>query len=180
MGIRVEHREATEAWPALELRISTRRRRSATATFEGERLVIALPARMGRREREETVAWLVERSLERRAKLPTSDEGLAALAAELGDRYLSGARPASVVWSDRQQKRFGSCSTDTGAIRISTRLRDAPRFVLECVLVHEMAHLSHPDHSAAFHELANRHPRQREATIWLEGFEAGYQQGAGS
>lgn len=176
MGISVEHREATLTWPALELRISTKRRRSATATFEGDRLVIALPARMSKREREETIAWLVERSLARRAKLPSSDEGLAALAAEVGDRYLDGLRPASVVWSDRQQKRFGSCSTDSGAIRISARLRDVPRYVLECVLVHEMAHLVHPDHSAAFHELANRHPRQREATTWLEGFEAGYQQ----
>ena len=180
MAIRVEHREATETWPALELRISTRRRRSATATFEGSHLVIALPARMSLREREETIAWLVERSLARRAKLPSSDEGLARLAAEVGDSYLDGLRPASVVWSDRQQKRFGSCSTDSGAIRISSRLREAPRFVLECVLVHEMAHLRHPDHSSAFHELANRHPKQREATTWLEGFEAGYQQGAGS
>ncbi|MEI7746646.1 MAG: M48 family metallopeptidase, partial [Actinomycetota bacterium] len=90
-------------------------------------------------------------------------------------RYLDGRAPNSLVWSQRQEKRFGSCSTDTGAIRISSRLREVPAWVLEAVLIHELAHLSHPNHSAEFSALANRYPRQDEARLWLEGFEAGYQ-----
>ncbi len=171
----VEHREATDRWPALELRLSARRRRTATASFDGDRLILALPARMSRREREETVTWLVERALSRRRKLPNSDEALLTLAMSLSERYLDGRAPNSLVWSQRQEKRFGSCSTDTGAIRISSRLREVPAWVLEAVLIHELAHLSHPNHSAEFSALANRYPRQDEARLWLEGFEAGYQ-----
>jgi predicted metal-dependent hydrolase len=46
--------------------------------------------------------------------------------------------------------RWGSCSS-TGAIRYSWRLILAPDFVLRATVAHEVAHLVHMDHSAAFH-----------------------------
>ena len=39
--------------------------------------------------------------------------------------------------------------------------------------IHELAHLVHPDHSPAFHELANRFERQGEASTFLEGYQLG-------
>jgi len=41
------------------------------------------------------------------------------------------------------------------------------------VLVHELAHLVHPDHSARFYELADRFERQSEASSFLEGYALG-------
>ena len=41
------------------------------------------------------------------------------------------------------------------------------------MLVHELAHLHEADHSAAFHELADRHPRQEESAIFLDGYALG-------
>jgi len=63
-------------------------------------------------------------------------------------------------------------------IRLSDRLRHVPGWVLDAVLVHEIAHLVHPDHGADFTELAQRHPRQRDASRYLEGYQLGLEMSA--
>jgi predicted metal-dependent hydrolase len=50
----------------------------------------------------------------------------------------------------RAQRRWGSCS-DRQAIRINWRLVQAPDAVRRSVVAHEVAHLTHFDHSPAFH-----------------------------
>lgn len=52
----------------------------------------------------------------------------------------------------RAQRRWGSCS-DRKAIRINWRLIQAPDFVRRSVVAHEVTHLTHFDHSPAFHAL---------------------------
>ncbi len=52
----------------------------------------------------------------------------------------------------RAQRRWGSCS-DRQAIRINWRLVQAPDAVRRSVVAHEVAHLTHFDHSPAFHAL---------------------------
>jgi len=63
--------------------------------------------------------------------------------------------------------RWGSCSA-RGALSFSWRLMMAPERVAEYVVVHEMAHLVHLDHSPAFWDLVRRiapdHDRDR---AWL-------------
>jgi predicted metal-dependent hydrolase len=171
--MKVEHREATEATPAMEIRASTRRKKTATAWWEGPTLVLALPSHVKGSEREALIAWLVKRSAKRRPALRASDPELLERAMMLARNYEIGREPSSVSFVSTQRRRWGSCSTHSGAIRISERLRHVPGWVLDAVLVHELAHLVHSDHSAAFHELANRIPRQREATTYLEGYQLG-------
>jgi predicted metal-dependent hydrolase len=102
-----------------------------------------------------------------------SDEDLARRAGELADRFVGGLRPLSIRWVPNQTTRWGSCTTSTGAIRISDRLRSVPAWVLDSVIVHELAHLEHADHSPAFHALVNRYPRNTDAGIYLDGFGQG-------
>ncbi len=104
-----------------------------------------------------------------RARARGGDEELQARADALADAHLDGVRATSVSWSSRMTTRWGSCSTHSGAIRISDRLASAPDWVLDSVLVHELAHLHHADHGPAFHELANRHPQAARARGFLEG-----------
>ena len=52
-----------------------------------------------------------------------------------------GPRPAGVTWSSRQRQRWGSCTPSRGTIRLSTQLHGMPDWVVDAVLVHELAHL---------------------------------------
>ena len=52
----------------------------------------------------------------------------------------------------RAQRRWGSCSSG-GTVRINWRLIQAPDFVRQSVVAHEVAHLVHFDHSPAFKAL---------------------------
>jgi YgjP-like, metallopeptidase domain len=159
--------------PEVEVRTSTRRRKTATAYWEAGRIVVVVPSHVRRADRPELVDWLVSRILAKRSRAGSSDEALARRAAQLADRFVGGTRPTSIRWVTNQDKRWGSCSAATGEIRLSHRLRPVPGWVLDATIVHELAHLLHPDHSPEFHEIANRHPRQKEASAYLEGYSLG-------
>ena len=171
--MRIERRDAEAGRPELEVRASARRTKTATAWWEGTTLIVALPARVNGAEREQLIEWLVARSTRRRPAAVASDPELLARAEELSAQYRIGAVPTSITFVTNQRKRWGSCTVATGAIRLSDRLRHVPGWVLDAVLVHELAHLVHADHSSSFHELANRYPRQEEATRFLDGYQLG-------
>lgn len=66
------------------------------------------------------------------------------------------------------RSRWGSCSS-RGRLSFSWRLILAPPFVLDYLVVHEMAHLVHLDHSAAFWALTRRlAPHTEAAERWLK------------
>ena len=66
------------------------------------------------------------------------------------------------------RSRWGSCST-TGTLSFSWRLALAPREILEYVVVHELCHLRHHDHSPRFWAfVAEAWPKYREHKAWLD------------
>ena len=155
--------------PEIEVRASTARVKSATARFEGNRFVVLVPAHLSVSEREEMVTALLRRATKRRATLHTSDAELFERALALAPAYVGTARPQSVRFVANQRTRWASCSAGSGEIRISDRLRGAPQWVLDVVVIHELCHLVHLDHSPAFHSLADRAPRKRDAEMFLLG-----------
>jgi predicted metal-dependent hydrolase len=165
--------------PEVEIRTSGRRRKTATAFWQDGRVVVVVPSRMPVSSRHEMVELLVGRALAQRPNLASSDSELARRCAELGDRYLSGIRPTSVRWVTNQRSRWGSCTNLTGEIRISERLRSVPNWVLDSVLLHELAHLVEPGHSDRFRSLIDRYPRLAEADAFLAGYALGLDCGAG-
>jgi hypothetical protein len=136
-------------------------------------VVVILPASLPRSARPEMVDDLVRRVLNYRPHIAASDSDLAARAAHLGDRYLDGVRPESIRWVANQSSQWGSCTYGSAAIRISDRLRVVPGWVLDAVLIHELAHLIEPNHSRRFRALAARYPRSQEADVFLDGFSLG-------
>jgi predicted metal-dependent hydrolase len=161
-------------WPEVEVRVSSRRKKTSEATWVGGRIVVSLPAHLSAEARQQTVTWLVERLVSKhRHRSAVSDDQLMARALKLAERYKTGARPVSVRWVTNQSTRWGSCSFHSREIRLSHRLRSVPEWVLDSVLVHELAHLIHPNHSAAFHRLADAYPRHHEAGIFLAGYGLG-------
>ncbi|WP_024301596.1 M48 family metallopeptidase [Pseudogulbenkiania sp. MAI-1] len=76
-------------------------------------------------------------------------------------------QPASLALSSART-RWGSCSA-SGAIRLNWRLVQAPTDILDYVLAHELAHLVHMNHSAAFwSETERMFPHWRAARQWLK------------
>ncbi len=159
--------------PVVEVRASTRRRKTATAYWQDGRIIVLLPAHVRGTARDELVSSLVGRAIARRQMVWPSDAALLDRARVLADRYVDGVSPSAVRWVTNQDRRWGSCTHDTRVIRLSHRLQAAPGWVVDAILVHELAHLVHPDHSPRFREIADRYPRQRDAHLFLEGFAIG-------
>jgi hypothetical protein len=160
--------------PHVEVRISARRKKTSEARWEGDRIVVYLPAHLDAATRTSTVDWLVQRLMTRyRFPSTLTDDELLQRAIDLSERYLLGERPSSVRWVTNQTSRWGSCSYYSGDIRLSHRLCVVPGWVLDSVLVHEVAHLTYPDHSPDFHRLASGYPRHDEAGVFLAGYSLG-------
>lgn len=152
---------------------SARRRATVSAYRQDGRTVVLLPARMSKADEDRWVTEMVDRLARQDARRRPDDAGLAARAERLSHRYLDGrARPVSVTWSERQGGRWGSCTPADGTIRLSTRLRGMPDWVVDYVLVHELVHLLEPGHDAPFWELVARYPRAERARGYLEGVAA--------
>ncbi len=159
--------------PHIEVRVSRRRKKTAGAHWEGDRIVVVVPAHLRGADRDRMVESLAGRLARHRPHLHASDAHLAERAGALGRRYLDGVEPSSIRWSTTQNKRWGSCTIGTREVRVSERLRVAPAWVLDAVIVHELAHLIEANHSPRFRELESRYPRHREADVFLEGYTLG-------
>ncbi|MHB1989005.1 MAG: M48 metallopeptidase family protein [Acidimicrobiales bacterium] len=158
----------------VEIRVSHRRTRSSQAHLEAGKVVVVVPSGLTAPEREAVAARLARRMLDHSTgRQVASDHDLERRAWELGDRYLDGVRPTSIRWVNNQARRWGSCSPSKGTIRLSSRLRSVPSWVLDAVIVHELAHLIEASHSLEFKELSARYPRSSEADAYLLGFEHG-------
>lgn len=155
----------------VEIRRSTRRRRTVSAYREGDRSIVLVPAGLAPAEERRIVARLLDRLDAKEAKRQApGDDHLLARARELSRRHLRGrARPASVRWVTNQRRRWGSCTPADGSIRISTRLHDMPDWVLDYVLVHELAHLIEANHGPRFWALVDVYPQAARARGFLEG-----------
>ena len=163
--------------PAVEVRRSARRRRTVSAYRDGDVTVVLIPARFTKAEEQrwvtEMVARLQARDARRQSGPRRSDEALLARCRQLSATLLDGrAQPASVRWVSNMTSRWGSCTPGDGTIRVSSRLRDMPGWVLDYVLVHELAHLLVPGHGPDFWELVGRYPRTERARGYLEGIAA--------
>ena len=170
-------RTASRPETEVEVRRSARRRRTVTAYRETGRTVVLIPAAFSaaeeRRWVDQMVAKLQTREDRKRRNL-ASDQDLMVRAHELSDAHLGGrAVPASIRWVDNQNRRWGSCTPADRSIRLSSRLRGMPAFVVDYVLVHELAHLLEASHDEHFWSLVRAYPQADRALGFLEGVEFG-------
>jgi predicted metal-dependent hydrolase len=170
------------AGDVVEVRRSARRRRTVTAYREAGRTVVLIPAAFSPAEERRWVAQMVAKLQtreERRKRSLGGDDDLMARARALSVAHLDGlAEPVSVRWVDNQHRRWGSCTPADRSIRLSSRLRTMPEYVVDYVLVHELVHLIEPSHDARFWALVARYPRAERARGFLEGVEQAAAAGA--
>jgi predicted metal-dependent hydrolase len=135
---------------------STRRRKTISARLlNWYTLEVRAPAHLSPDALNQAVDDLVRRMLAKRARLQhyVSDAELERRAQRLNQEHFGGRLAwRSIRFVSNQRARFGSCTPSHGSIRISDRLAAVPDFVLDYVIVHELAHLEVPDHSSRFWE----------------------------
>jgi len=142
---------------------SARRRRTVQARAVGDVLRVSIPATMTKAEEDHHVSEMVRR-MERR--LEAQEVDLVARATVLAARH--GLEiPASIRWVENQEWRWGSCTPAERTIRISSRVARYPAWVLDYVIVHELAHLSVAGHGPSFWALVARYPRTERARGFL-------------
>jgi predicted metal-dependent hydrolase len=163
--------------PNVVVRRSARRRKTVSAYRDGDSVVVLMPARFSATEERrwitDMLARLAAQDGRRRRGLPGSDAELVVRAKELSELYLEGrVAPVSVRWVTNQHQRWGSCTPGDSSIRLSTRLRDMPAYIVDYVLVHELAHLIVAGHGERFWAWVRRFPQAERARGYLEGVEA--------
>jgi predicted metal-dependent hydrolase len=139
--------------------------------FRGEPVLLepAEPFSGGVRFASEVV-WLKKEVADFRPRVETHLWSLAKR--ELPGRVMELARPHGFnvgrVSVRNQRSRWGSCSR-SGCISLNWRLIQAPDFVRDYIIYHELAHLRHMNHSARFwSEVARICPGYKEAEKWLK------------
>jgi len=148
---------------------SPRRAKTFSARLLGTLLEVRVPEGLEPVQEQEIVDRLVAKlqaKVARSKKLGDTD--LMKRAEDLNRRYFDGKlQISSVRYVSNQRSRFGSCSTDLGAIRLSDRLAGMPSWVQDYVLVHELAHLVEPNHSPRFWRLVYRYKLAERAIGYL-------------
>jgi len=140
--------------------------------MRGGVLELLVPSSMPQAERmhwAEVMTRRIERRTERRKP---SDERLAQRAQALNARFFGGALRWSSVGFAEMAHQWGSCTYTQGSIRIAARAAALPEWVLDYLLVHELAHLLQSDHGPAFHELEDRYPLAERARGYLLALDA--------
>ena len=142
---------------------SAKRKRTSSARLVGSTLEIRLPSWMSKAEE---ARWVAEWTRRFERKLSTDRIDLAERAAMLARRHDLPA-PTSIRWVDGMRTRWGSCTPEAGTVRLSSALARYPDWVIDYVIVHELAHLRQPDHTPSFWALVDRYPKSERARGYL-------------
>jgi predicted metal-dependent hydrolase len=159
----------TEPAPPIEVIRSPNRKKTASARMVDGRVVVRVPAGITEEEEHRLVQSLVSRVLKARARRSLADlPDLKKRATELNRRYFGGKLKLSEIkWVSNQDRLYGSCTPSTATIRISDRVARMPLWVLDYVIMHELAHLVEPNHSPDFWKLVYRYPLTERARGYL-------------
>ena len=147
---------------------SEKRKKTIQARDINGVLHVYLPAGMGEDEEKKWIDAVIKRMENRRKRHAlNSDDSLKKRAREINKKYFGGKLEFEIRYVTNQNKRFGSCTHMDKTIRISHRVADMPQWVRDYVIIHELAHLIHPNHSKKFWELVNQYKYTERARGYL-------------
>lgn len=147
----------------IEVVRSKRRRRSVSAELVGTTLKVSIPAWMTQREEERSVDEMVRRFTR---YVATTEIDLADRARTLAARY-GLPLPDHIEWASNLKAVWGLCTPEDRSVRISERLVGFPSWVLDYVIIHELAHLSVSGHNRDFWALVRKFPKTERAIGYL-------------
>lgn len=154
---------------AVKIIRSNKRKKTISAMIVSGKLLVYLPTSISEEEEKKWVdkmrKWAEDHKKEQELHASTN---LEKLAEKINRVYLNGrAKFNSIEYVSNQKRIFGSCSITSSQIRISDRLAKMPDWVRDYVVLHELAHLIHPNHSKSFWKLVNQYKLTERARGYL-------------
>jgi len=147
---------------------STKRKKTIQAKMVDGTLWIYLPNGMKKEEEQKWIKEMKNRFMRQKRKQKLNSNGLLQKRAQqINKQYFNGALEFSMKYVTNQTSKFGSCTPRTRMIRISDRVADMPRWVQDYVIIHELTHLIHPNHSRKFWETVNQYKYAERAKGYL-------------
>lgn len=145
------------------------RKKTIQAKMVRDTLVVYLPAGLHGEEERKLIERMKQKIEKKVLKNQANKDDYLKKRFDEFNRTFFGGKLAvnSIVFVTNQEKVRGSCTPSKGTIRISHRLLDMPKWVLDYVIMHEMTHLVHPDHSNAFWEKVARYKYTERARGFL-------------
>lgn len=156
----------------MSVRIEFKDKKNSSGRIRGGEIVLYISSRLPRSVQQQHIEILTGRLQARLAaqaaapvQVPPELEAmepsgiadnaaLEAWAREINRRHYNFAMGR--VSFRNQRSRWGSCSGLTRNIYVSHRLKNAPRELLEYLLIHEISHLGQMNHSSRFWKLVER------------------------
>jgi hypothetical protein len=156
---------------ALTVQVERKRVKNVNARLREQTMIVSAPLEMPDSELDPIIVDLGRRLLRRvHARRVNAGEDALALARRVAARFPRPPEVAQAIFVTTQESRWGSYSAATRTIRLNAALRPMPRWVLEAVVAHELAHVTHLDHSPAFWALLRRVcPETDRARAFLAG-----------
>ena len=152
----------------IEIKRSKRRKNTVEAKVFKEKLCIYLPNGMTVSEENKWIEKMIRWNEQRQEQKKLNDEGFLLKRAQYLNRiYFNSSLDFSIKFVTNQKTRFGSCTFSTRSIRISDRLAKMPKWVLDYVIIHELAHILFPNHSNKFWEKVNQYKYAERARGYL-------------
>lgn len=148
---------------------SKRRKKTIQTKYGDGRLWIYLPAGMSSKDEQKWVDRMIERNdrWQQKKSFKKSNAWLQYRAQELNMKYFNGTLKFSIMFVTNQNSRFGSCTSIDKTIRISKRVTAMPTWVQDYIIIHELTHLLHPDHSKKFWDIVNQYKYAERAKGFL-------------
>lgn len=155
----------------LTLLVERKRVKNINARLRDATLSVSAPLNTPQATLDQAIPDLARRLVRRvRARQINAEDDALALAHRLAARFPTRPEVAQVQFVTTQEARWGSYSSGTRTIRLNAALREMPRWVLEAVVAHELAHVFHHDHGAEFWKLLRRvYPEVDHADAFLAG-----------
>lgn len=155
------------------LQLALRRKgvKNVNARLNGQCLTVSAPPHLDDEHLWPLIEALARRLLRRRRACEVNGEPAAEdIARRVAAAFPLPPKVTRIEFVTTQTHRWGSYSARTGVVRLNAALLAMPRWVLEAVVAHELAHSFHPNHGRDFHALLHRVcPTTDRANAFLAG-----------
>lgn len=133
------------------LSVARKRVKNVNARLRGSTVFVSAPHHLLDKDLKPLVEKLATKLIRRaHTQRINEEEDALALAGKVSRRFPEPPEIRRVMFVTNQRSRWGSYSGKTRTIRLNAALRHMPKWVLEAVIAHELAHVAQPNHSQQF------------------------------